>query len=386
MATSAARARSGQRRTAILEAAAALFRERGFIGVGIDDIGAAVGISGPALYRYFAGKQELLADIVTGFLHRLVAATEEADGRQAVTRESIACVLRERDAVAISLRHSQHLDPDARREIDACLAQLTQHWAPILGARPDSAELALRMRAAGGVVISLSFTKGQLRTRLVELAVELIDNLAAARLPARPTPPSEPAARTDRPARASRREAILSAAAAQFRERGFNGVSLADIGTEVGITASAVNRHFRSKERLLTAAFTRAGEQIAAGITAALSRPGTPEQTLVDLVSTYATLAIDSRDLIVVNMSEMHHLPVAERRRRRRNQRMYVEELAHALGAVHPGLPEPEATLRSRAAFALVNEVISVDELVSRPNIRAELTTLALAVLRPVHS
>lgn len=54
------------RRDEILAAAAELFARRGFHGVGIDDIGAAVGISGPALYRHFRSKDAMLAEMLTG--------------------------------------------------------------------------------------------------------------------------------------------------------------------------------------------------------------------------------------------------------------------------------------------------------------------------------
>jgi AcrR family transcriptional regulator len=51
------------RGTEILHAAARLFRERGFDAVGVDDIGRAVGLTGPAIYRHFSSKDELLATL-----------------------------------------------------------------------------------------------------------------------------------------------------------------------------------------------------------------------------------------------------------------------------------------------------------------------------------
>jgi AcrR family transcriptional regulator len=61
------------RREQILAAAAELFARYGFHGVGIDDIGAAVGISGPALYRHFRSKDAMLAEMLTGISDRLLA-------------------------------------------------------------------------------------------------------------------------------------------------------------------------------------------------------------------------------------------------------------------------------------------------------------------------
>lgn len=60
------------RRDQILREAARLFAERGFARVAIDDIGAAVGVSGPALYRHFAGKDALLAELLVGISEHLL--------------------------------------------------------------------------------------------------------------------------------------------------------------------------------------------------------------------------------------------------------------------------------------------------------------------------
>lgn len=61
------------RREQILKEAARLFAERGFHGVGVDEIGAAVGISGPGLYRHFPGKDAMLAELLVGISERLLA-------------------------------------------------------------------------------------------------------------------------------------------------------------------------------------------------------------------------------------------------------------------------------------------------------------------------
>ncbi|MFF4210969.1 TetR/AcrR family transcriptional regulator [Streptomyces sp. NPDC001796] len=72
------------RREQILKEAARLFAERGFHGVGVDEIGAAVGISGPGLYRHFAGKDAMLAELLVGISGQLLTGARrrvaEADG------------------------------------------------------------------------------------------------------------------------------------------------------------------------------------------------------------------------------------------------------------------------------------------------------------------
>jgi AcrR family transcriptional regulator len=60
------------RRDAILAAAARMFAENGYRGVGMDDIGEAVGVTGPALYRHFAGKDAILATLLVDVSERLL--------------------------------------------------------------------------------------------------------------------------------------------------------------------------------------------------------------------------------------------------------------------------------------------------------------------------
>ncbi|WP_319950180.1 helix-turn-helix domain-containing protein, partial [Klebsiella pneumoniae] len=65
-----------QRRQQLLEAGARLIADRGFPGVRLDDLGAAAGISGPAVYRHFPSKEALLVELLVGVSQRLLAGGE----------------------------------------------------------------------------------------------------------------------------------------------------------------------------------------------------------------------------------------------------------------------------------------------------------------------
>ncbi|MFD3657376.1 SACE_7040 family transcriptional regulator [Streptomyces sp. 24-1644] len=80
-----ARVAAPTRREQILREAARLFAERGFHGVGVDEIGAAVGISGPGLYRHFPGKDAMLAELLVGISERLLDG-----GRMRVSQDAAA--------------------------------------------------------------------------------------------------------------------------------------------------------------------------------------------------------------------------------------------------------------------------------------------------------
>ncbi|MHA0286308.1 TetR/AcrR family transcriptional regulator [Mycobacterium sp. C3-094] len=66
-------AKGRQTRLAIEQAARKLFAERGFHGTTLGDITSAAGRSTAAFYRYFADKEDLLADLAESFLHEVVA-------------------------------------------------------------------------------------------------------------------------------------------------------------------------------------------------------------------------------------------------------------------------------------------------------------------------
>src|SRR5437763_17054307 len=70
-------AENPSRREQILQAAAQLFAERGSRAVGMDDAGAAVGVTGPAIYRHFASKDAMLAEMLLRISERPLAGGSE---------------------------------------------------------------------------------------------------------------------------------------------------------------------------------------------------------------------------------------------------------------------------------------------------------------------
>ena len=58
---------------AVHDAALRLFAERGYVATTMDDIGAALGIRGPSLYKHVRSKHDLLLDICAGAFETLLA-------------------------------------------------------------------------------------------------------------------------------------------------------------------------------------------------------------------------------------------------------------------------------------------------------------------------
>lgn len=69
---------SADRISQIRAAALRLFAERGYPATTMADIGAAVGIRGPSLYKHVPSKQDLLVRIMTGTMTDLCAGFERA--------------------------------------------------------------------------------------------------------------------------------------------------------------------------------------------------------------------------------------------------------------------------------------------------------------------
>jgi AcrR family transcriptional regulator len=76
---------------AVQAAALTLFAERGYRASTMADIGAALGIKGPSLYRYFRSKQDVLVEIMTSTMTTLLAAQAVA---HTSTRDPVVAVRR----------------------------------------------------------------------------------------------------------------------------------------------------------------------------------------------------------------------------------------------------------------------------------------------------
>lgn len=109
------------RRQQILDVAAHMFVERGFRGTSIDDLGAAVGISGPALYRHFPAKEALLAEILVGVSEDLLNGARVRMSRPSKTPALSSLV---RFHVDFALDHPELITVQ-NRDLD-CLSEIDQ--------------------------------------------------------------------------------------------------------------------------------------------------------------------------------------------------------------------------------------------------------------------
>ncbi|WP_051852662.1 SACE_7040 family transcriptional regulator [Streptomyces aureocirculatus] len=125
------------RREQILKEAARLFAERGFHGVGVDEIGAAVGISGPGLYRHFAGKDAMLAELLVGISEQLLRGGErraaEAAGSPGAALDSlieghIDFALDDRPLITLHDRELDRLRDSDRKLVRSLQRRYVELW------------------------------------------------------------------------------------------------------------------------------------------------------------------------------------------------------------------------------------------------------------------
>lgn len=144
------------RREQILAAAAELFARHGFHGVGINDIGAAVGISGPALYRHFRSKDAVLGEMLTSISELLLSGAQARVGEAGDPENSISSLIRWQvdfaldnpALITVQERDLGNLADSDRQRVRALQRRYVEVWVTtIRRARPEVGEPAARAAA-----------------------------------------------------------------------------------------------------------------------------------------------------------------------------------------------------------------------------------------------
>lgn len=152
-----------ERRERYLRAAAELFAARGFRAVSIEELSAAAGLTGPALYRHFASKDAVLAELLIDASERLLAgatATVEAgDDPLPTLRDLVAFhvdfALSEPDVIRVQDRELPSLAEEESRLVRSLQRRYSLLWTDVLHrARPGLPEAywAVRLPAVFGLL------------------------------------------------------------------------------------------------------------------------------------------------------------------------------------------------------------------------------------------
>ncbi|MFJ4783993.1 TetR/AcrR family transcriptional regulator [Streptomyces sp. NPDC088794] len=379
------------RRDQLAAIAAGLFARDGYHNVSVQDIAAAAGLSGPALYRHFRGKQAVLAHILLAGLDDagrvLDEYTEAGTGRElsAVYAGLAALVVARPEFGMLWRRERRHLAPEDAAEVRKRAIRI---GAPLIRAlqsrRPEleSSDASLLTWGAFSVLGSISDHRVRLpRTAFEEVLTAIALNTLATDLTAASAPPLSP---TTTPSLLdARREQLLAVSARLFRERGFHAVTMEHIGAAAGMAGPSIYTHFGGKIDLLQTAASRIQERLRQNVTAAQAAGLPASDTLDLLVISYVDTVLDYRDLVAAYFAEGHNLPERDRTELRRFQRAFAAYWAEVTGAAAPSpdLDPKEVRIRVHAAFAVVNDLAQTGQFTSRPALAAELRALMHAVL-----
>jgi AcrR family transcriptional regulator len=182
-------------------------------------------------------------------------------------------------------------------------------------------------------------------------------------------------------AKANRRSALLHAAAALFAERGFERVSLEDLGAAVGISGPAVYRHFENKQAVLAALLIDVSRELAGGADRVIASSADDASALRALIAFHVDFALSNADVILVQDRDLDSLGPIDHELVRSLQRGYIEAWVGVLSGIHPSTPTAELRIRARATFGLINSTPHSARTSPKAAVRTLLESMALAAL-----
>ena len=172
----------GARKAEILDVAGDLFHRSGFHNVGMDDIGEAAGVTGPALYFHFQSKTALLAAVMERLADDLVdvdriigEAKGPADALHGLVEHQVEFALNQRHLIAVWIRDERSLPVADQRQLRERQRYYVGRWVETLLAYNADLESAEALSIVHGVfnfIASIAFYEPKLnRAELQELLV-----------------------------------------------------------------------------------------------------------------------------------------------------------------------------------------------------------------------
>ena len=186
------------RERAILDAAAELFYEAGFHGVSVDAIGQRAGLSGPAIYRTFSGKDEILAILLNETLDQLITSTAvvsddpQRDLEDLVTQQA-KVVVKNRHLINIYQREVRSLVQPYKRQYQRRMGSYAERWESAVRRRyPDAPDqdVVMAVQAVLGMIHSITYwpsnalDSADLIGFVHRLVMRSLDSLGVSQVPA----------------------------------------------------------------------------------------------------------------------------------------------------------------------------------------------------------
>lgn len=176
------------RREEILAAAVRLFAERGYGSTSVDEIGEALGISGPALYWHFKGKEAMLGEALTAISDALLeggqrcraAGSGGLDTVERLVRAHVEFALTRPELITLQERDLVHVEAEAARSLRRAQRTYVELWVDaLLEVEPGAQRGVVRnaVHATFGLINSTPHLAGS-----AEEVAQLLERLALASL------------------------------------------------------------------------------------------------------------------------------------------------------------------------------------------------------------
>ncbi|MEU3788342.1 TetR/AcrR family transcriptional regulator [Streptomyces fructofermentans] len=376
--------RPRNRKQLIVDAAGRVFSERGYHAASMEEVAAGVGISAAALYRHFPNKYALFAECADVMVDGLVAALDEVPSGAtltnvltAVTRITVA----HRASGGVYRWEARYLNREDRRRLAVKFGRLVERVDEAVQREHPLPDERLRAMAALGAVGSITMHHTSIAGRRAEelllasaLGVAATDPAAgrlgahSVELPARPVP-------------RTRRAEILAASVPLFARDGFASVTNGQIAQAVGLTPSALYRHYPGKIDILAAACLQAAGLLAQGVEQSLRDVSGPHDAIVALAATYVAYSFEFTELNSVAEAELAGLPSGLRRPVVLAQREHIAVWEQQLRLARPELDPRQARVLVHAGFGVVVEAGRRLRWQDSPGHREAVTALVLGAL-----
>ncbi|MFB7579376.1 TetR/AcrR family transcriptional regulator [Streptomyces hydrogenans] len=351
--------RPRNRRQLIVDAAGRVFSERGYHAASMEDVAARVDITATALYRHFPNKYALFAECAGVMVDGLVAALDEvpsdaplAEVLTAVARITVA----HRASGGVYRWEARYLEREDRRRLKTKYDRVVDRVDDAVRRERPFPDGRLRATAALGAIGSITMHRTSIAQRRAEdllvksaLGVAASDPGAEGSAPAPVELPARPVPRT-------RRDEILAAAVPLFARDGFASVTNGQIARAVGLTPSALYRHYPGKIDVLAAACLQAADLLARGTERSLRGVTAPYDAVVALAATHVAYCFEYTDLNSVAEAELPGLPAEPRRPLVLAQRKHIAVWEHWLRLARPELDSRQARALAHAGFGVVVE------------------------------
>lgn len=142
-----------------------LFHERGYHATGMDEIGAATGITGPGIYRHFRNKEEILETLIRDRGEAIMAEVERItasgmaplEALDAMARSYVDGIVDQPSLAVVAMFERRTLSADTRAWLDRMERGNLEAWVDVVQrVRTDLTEAESRVVVHAALTLGVS--------------------------------------------------------------------------------------------------------------------------------------------------------------------------------------------------------------------------------------